>query len=139
MPPVTLHPGLTWLSGYVTPLIYGSPILVLLALLTVGRNSTAGRLLAGVVMVVVPLLVVTWLAWYGAPDYAASPIAALTSNAILVVPATVGAAGAYAAGGRRGWRIATRSAATLAAAYLVMAACLVPALIAFVSFGGDTL
>ena len=84
-------------------------------------------------------LAITTRGWYAAPDYAGSPVAALSTAALEIVPALLALAIVHRAASEEGRNRRDRIFYSLGVSYGVVVCMLVPAMLLFVRLGGDTL
>ena len=140
MPPTSPYPNIAaWLDPVLLIATWGAPVL-LVAVLNLSQRPLAWRRIAGVVIgMLLVLTALTALDWYISPDNARSPLASILSVLVLLGPSFVACAAAFRAGVERRWSRAMRGLAALGSAYAVMLLCVLPALVVFVSLGGDTL
>ena len=116
-----------------------TPALCLGYLTINNRNLSATRIWRLVVDASAITLVVTDVGWYAGRHIAATPIPALWSAAIDIVPTLVVFGSVFlitTRQGLRGWR---RGAFSLGASYVAMFLCAFPAVLVFVQLGGDYL
>jgi hypothetical protein len=140
MPPPSPYPALEpWFDTLLSIVDFGAPLLLVGWLAVRRRSWTAAQAVAGVVVGIAVLLLLTTAGWYVSPDYAGSPRAAVASTFLLTGPALAVTAACWLLVQERSWSVLGRMAVPLLAGYVVMALCIVPALITFVQLGGDTL
>ena len=84
-------------------------------------------------------LAITTRGWYAAPDYAGSPVAAFSAAALLIVPALLALAAVHRVFGKERRNRRDRIMTSLGVSYMVLLGLLIPAMLLFVSLGGDTL
>ena len=84
-------------------------------------------------------LAITTRGWYAAPDNAGSPVAALGTAALLIVPALLALAAVHRLFSGEGLNRRDRIMTSLGVSYMVLLGLLVPAMLLFVRLGGDTL
>jgi hypothetical protein len=140
MPPASPYPNIAaWLDPVLLVATWGAPVL-LVAVLSLSQRPLAWPRIAGVVIgILLVLVALTTLGWCISPYYARSPVASILSVLVLIGPSFVACAAAFRAGVERRWSRAIRGLAALGSAYAVMLLCVIPALVVFVSLGGDTL
>lgn len=141
MPPPPPFPALAaWFGPLLTALTFGAPLLLVVWLAVRRRAWMPARawMCAGVGLLA--LLLLAAAGWYVEPDFAGSPRAAVASTLVATGPALAITTGSWLLAQSRAWPMAARVTLSLVAGYLVLAACLLPALVIFVDFGGgDTL
>lgn len=140
MPPPSPYPALEpWFDALLPIVGFGAPLLLVGWLAMRRRSCTGAQAVAGVIVGIASLLLLTTAGWYVSPDYADSPRAAVAFTFLLTGPALVVTAAYWLLTQEHTWPAVARVGVPLLAGYVVMALCVIPALITFVELGGDTL
>lgn len=140
MPPAS---PLANLAGWFVPLqsvlFYVAPVLVVGWLLVRRREWTGAQLLRTMLVVTAIYLLLAAFGWYVDRDYADSPLPAVYSAGVILVPALIGIGWTWRVAQHRAWNPVLKACLSILAGYVVGAVMLVPAMVGFVMLGGDTL
>jgi hypothetical protein len=140
MPPAS---PLASLAGWFVPLqavlLYGAPVLVVAWLFVRRRDWTDGQLLRTMLAITAIYLLLAAFGWYVDRDYAASPLAAVYSTGVIVVPTLIAIGWVWRLAQRRAWNPVAKVGLPILAGYVVGIVSYLPALIAFIMLGGEQL
>jgi drug/metabolite transporter (DMT)-like permease len=140
MPPPSPYPqAAEWFGWLQIALTFGAPLLLVAWLATRRPAWTPRRVAVLVAAAVAVMALIDTAGWYLDPDYAGSPRAAVAAGLVTTAPVLAAAAAAWLRGQRRPWSRAARVVVPMFVGYAMLVLCLFPALIVFVSLGGDTL